>query len=417
MKKKRINCFITGCLFSLTGFAQTDGYRFTAEIEKVNESGFYNILFTPALKAHLKKDYSDLRIINTAGKWVPHLLRYPKGEQTNHNVLYDLQIVKQKEDLVSSEIIVKALAGPLSNFTILTRNTDVERFGILTGSDDSTSWFVINDSVLIKPVASTPNESKFSFHFRPNTYRFYKLTILNKGKAPYAIKAATTEAAAFEEGSNQSLLMPVKNPAPTIVQQDSATTSYIKVSQKEGYHVDEVELSLSGSHFFNRDVRLFIPAPGREMNLLAGNLIASFVISSNNSLRFSVPVFKEPTFYIAIDNEDNLPLKVEAVTTYSKNHIATVYLEKNNRYAMIMGNETATIPRYDLQAGDIDVKKILPVVATGKVSLLPVKEPAAAAWYNNKWTLWIFIAAAASILCFFTFRLIKEMGGKKEPLT
>jgi len=416
MKKKRINSLLVFTLVTLACFAQTNGYRFKAVIEPVKEPGFYNILLTPALNAHLKTDYSDFRIINGAGKWVPHLLRYPKAELTNESVLWNLEIVKNLGNANSSELIIKTPGQSLSNITFITRNTSVQRFGSLTGSDDSINWYIINDSVLISPAISAPGDSEFSLNFRPNTYHFYKLSIANKGKAPYAIKAAATNAAAMEPGANQSLLLPIQNPAANISHQDSAKTTYIRVVQNAGFHVDEIELKLSGPKYFNRNIQIYIPAAENIKNVFTRKSIAALAISSNSSLRFPVPVFSDSIFYLAISNEDNLPLTVEAVNTYCGMHVATVYMEKNFRYNIIMGNAGATLPRYDLKQDDIDVNKLLPLVSTGNITMLGDKLPGTNAWYNNKWMLWLFIGAAAAVLCMFTFRLIKDIGKTKPPL-
>jgi len=79
MKIKRHSLLLI-CLFTwLHSITQVTGYHYQAAIERIKESGFYNIVLSPAINAHLKIDYSYLRIANDSGKWVPHLLRMPNG--------------------------------------------------------------------------------------------------------------------------------------------------------------------------------------------------------------------------------------------------------------------------------------------------------------------------------------------------
>ncbi len=417
MKKRKISCLLVFSLVTFACFAQTDGYRFKTEIEAVKQSGFYNVLLTPELNSHLKTDYSDFRIITSEGKWVPHLLRYPKTERTHHSVLWDFEITKNLGDTHSSEVIIKTSGQALSNITFIIRNTDVQRFGSLTGSDDSIHWFIINDSILISPAGSTPGESKFSLKFPSNTYPFYKLSISNKGTAPYAVKAAATEAAAYDPDHNEDLMLPIQNPPANITQKDSAKTTYIQVRQNAGFHIDEIELKFGGPQYFNRNAQVYLPDSENKKKVFSTEPIANLVISSNSSQRFQVPVFNDSVFYLAINNDDNLPLLVKAVNTYCSKHVATVYLEKEDRYNIIMGNAGASLPSYDLKPDDVDVRKHLPFVSIGNIRMLSDKKPATTAWYNNKRTLWLSILAAAAILCFFTFRLIGDLGKTKDPLS
>ena len=414
MKKKRINIFLISLLLATNGFSQTKGYRFTATVNTVTDDGFYNILITPEINAHLKTDYTDLRIINSTGKWVPHLLRYPNAEKSSSTVLWDLGIVRNSGNASSTEVVVGPLTQPLSNITFSMRNSRAERFGTLTGSDDSTRWFMISDSVLIRPVLFTPQESRFSFEFRPTTYKFYKLTIDNRGKAPYAMKDAYNLARAERQDSNSLMWQPILNPPPVFSQRDSAQTSYIKVTQQAKFHVDGIELKVGGAAYYNRQVQLYIDAAGSKTRASSRIILSTFTISNNGSLRFTVPVLNNSVFYLAIFNGDNLPLKVQAVNTYYRKWVATVYLEKTNSYNIIMDNAAAVTPSYDLELADVTKSESLRFAATGSVTRLPEPAGKNVEWYRSKWLLWSLIIASAALLSFFTFRLTKDLGAEKE---
>jgi hypothetical protein len=88
---------------------------------------FYNILITLEINARLKIDHTDLRIINSTGKWVPHLLRYPNGEQSSTNVLWDLRIVRNSGNAISTEeVTVGAACSAIINIT----------FNVIIGAED-----------------------------------------------------------------------------------------------------------------------------------------------------------------------------------------------------------------------------------------------------------------------------------------
>ena len=99
MKKKLFNLLLFFLMLQFVD-GQTMGYHYQSAIDSIKDDGFYNIVLTPAINAHLKTDYSDLRIVNDSGKWVPHLLRAPNTEYTNDAVLWDLKIIK-KENFIN----------------------------------------------------------------------------------------------------------------------------------------------------------------------------------------------------------------------------------------------------------------------------------------------------------------------------
>ena len=149
--KKRWSSIFLFCLINICCAAQTAGYKFYSLLDSVKTSGFYNIEITPTLSAHLKTDYSDLRIVNDSGKWVPHVMHFPERE-INYDVLtMDLKFTKIENANVSTTLIIENGKDIISNLGLIIKNTAAERFCSLSGSDDKKNWFVINDSILVNP--------------------------------------------------------------------------------------------------------------------------------------------------------------------------------------------------------------------------------------------------------------------------
>ena len=171
MKKKLFSLLLLFAGFLIKTDGQTEGWHYQASIDSVKESGFYNLFLTPQINANLKTDYSDLRIINESGKWVPHLLRHLTGEHIDDMVILDLQIVKKETNTPITEIIVKNNDSVISNLVLFLNNTVAERFCSVSGSYDQKSWFTINDSILIKPENSFEKDNSiFYINFPPSGY-------------------------------------------------------------------------------------------------------------------------------------------------------------------------------------------------------------------------------------------------------
>ena len=414
MKKKLDKLIVLFLLGSLSAAAQTAGYNYEAPITAVDSSGFYNIVLTPEMNAHLKADYSDLRIVNDSGKWVPHLVRNLNTEFTDDFVVWDLKTVKKENSSKATELIVSGKDSITSNLVLYLGNTAAERFCSLSGSNDLNSWFTINDSILINPASdSKKTETFFDINFPPCNYKFFRLQINNRDKEPYNITHVGTRGVVSAAAKFGRYPL-VENPACVISQKDSSKISIIKVEQAAAYHFETVSVKISGVKYFKREAYLFIPISLNHSFNNPGQLTGNFTLSNNSTLQFRFPLNKVKTFYIIIHNDDNLPLKVEEVKTFTNYRVATVYLEKSKQYKLLLDNAATTAPQYDLNIKDISEEEIVPSATVGKI--VSIQKPAAIEQLkdNPQKIIWIVITLAAVVLGFFTYRLITDMNKSKS---
>ncbi len=411
MKKKWINLLlfvlITNCCA-----AQTSGFKFYCKLDSVKPAGFYNIELTPELSAHLKTDYSDLRIVNEAGKWIPHVLHAPAYERTDTGLIMEMKYSITENSGVNTVLIIESGQKISNNFGVIITNTAAERFCTLSGSNDKKSWFVINDSVLLSPVpAENATENISRINFPPNSYRSYKVIIHNNNKDPFNIKGVVEYTTAPEITNPLKKL--IENPVASIQQKDSGKISYIKISQQLTYQFDNISLQLSGVKYYNRKVDLYIPYAENHSFSNPGQLLQSFTVSNNSTLQFKLLHTKAAVYYLLINNEDNLPLTVKEVKTAISNHYITAYLEKGNNYKLILNNEAAVMPNYDLAKLNSKMPDSISFLQVGKITPAEENKLITTPAKNNKWILWVSIAAALLILLFFTYKMFKEVEKRK----
>jgi len=411
MKKNWINILLFGLIY-FNAAAQTDGYKFYSPLDSVQTPGFYNIEITPELSAHLKTDYSDIRIVNGEGKWIPHILHAPADERAIDAVSWDLKYAIVENSKVNTVVIIDNGKNISSNIGLIITNTAAERFCTLSGSNDRSNWFTINDSILLNPVASdSATQTTFSINFPSNNYSFYKLAIHNNNKYPFNIKGVV------KKGSATSWHGPVNkladNPSTSVLQKDSGKISYIKITQQQPYQFDHISLQLSGIKYYNRKVDLYVPGTDKSSFANPGQRLQSFTVSNNSTLQYGIPLTKSAVFYLLINNEDNLPLTVAGVKTACSNHYITTYLENGGSYRLIMDNENAAMPVYDLLKLNSKIPDSISFLHFGKTAAFAENKPAVTAAKNNKWMLWFAIAAALVILLFFTYRMLKEVDKRK----
>ena len=409
MKKKWIDLLLL-IIVPAAAFAQTGGYKFYGNLDSIKTSGLYNIDITPGLHAHIKTDYSDIRIVNDSGKWVPHILHVPFYDITGPAVTYDLNFSILENAAGNSELVIESRKEIMSNFSLLISNTAAERFCTLSGSNDKKNWYVINDSILLHPLAGDKaTENHLPILFPASSYAFYKIVIHNKNKDPFHIKAVVENVVI-----TSSLKKLVDNPPPQLQQKDSGKISYIKVTQQQAYQFDHISLQLSGVKYYSRQVELYVPQVGEGDFSNPGSLLHAFTVSNNSTLEFRLPLTKARVFYLLIRNEDNLPLKLTRVRTSSGNHYITAYLEEGNKYRLIVDNEDAVLPNYDLSALTMATPDSMGYLAVGKLTAFSTPLTSTGKANNNTWILWAAIAAALLILLFFTFKMMREVDKRKQ---
>jgi len=368
INKKLIN-FLFFFSVSLPTFAQKDGYKFYTNLDSIKKSGFYNIVLSPAINAKLKTDYSDVRIINNANKWVPHVFHSPVNEISRNAIQFNLKFSLQESNKTKTTIIINA-TKPINNIELLIKNTSVQKFCTLSGSNDNNNWFIISDSILLNPIPSEKSTvSNLKINFVESNYTNFKLVIYNRNKDPYNVLAILQNATTIGFFNN-FIDSSWRNPVTTLVQKDSGKFSYIKINQQKTFHFNEINIKAEGIKYYNRNVDLYISDNKTNSFTIPGRFIQSFSIANNSKLELKLPTQNAPTFYLTIHNEDNPALQINEVNTILSYRYITAYLEKDNDYKLIMGNEQATLPNYDITKDYPNVKDSVTLVNTGKIFLL-----------------------------------------------
>lgn len=415
---KRVINSIVLLLLGICCNAQTEGFAYKASLDSVKESGFYNIEMLPPISVHCQTDYSDIRIVNGQGKWVPHLLRIPANEGASHSILMEMPFVSKTSSETAVTCVVKNSEPQISSIEILMKNTTAQRVCRISGSMDGNEWFIINDSIMLQEVSVTEGDkTSCRLNFPPSAYPYFKIVINSKRTDP--VNVLLVSAAVFPQvGAKNIALLEriVDNPNSTFVQKDSAKASYIQVTQPDAYPFEWIALQVSGVKYFNRKADVYIPDAKEHSFAKPGRLLQSITISNNSTLQFYLPQVKSKVFYLVVHNDDNLPLQLVSVKTALCYRVLSTYLEKGEHYHLLMGNPQAVAPVYDLVQLKGKLPLTIPVLSTvGAVTETGATKDASAIVPkgNNRYLLWGSIALALLALLYFTAKLLKEVNKQK----
>ncbi len=411
MKKKLINLLLFSILF-ISVKAQTEGYSYYSTIDSVKTSGFYNIVLAPPINAHLKTDYSDVRIIDNKNKWVPHIFHSPLNELSREVVMLDLKFTIPESNKINTVILMEA-AQPLNNINIFIKNTEVQKFCTLSGSNDKQNWFVISDSILLAPHPTEKNtESNLKIDFPRSNYSNLKLVINNRNKDPFDVIGISTNTIATDflfTNFSDSLL---QNQPTVLLQKNSGKNSYIRIIQQQKFHFNKMNINAEGLKYFSRQADLYVAENNNNSFSNPGKFIQSFTISNNSALLFNLPLLNADTFYLVIHNEDNPPLKISKVGTSVSYRYITAYLENDKGYKLILDNAAAVLPNYDITKDYPTTKDSVSILGIGNIIAFENKEKAKNKTSNKQWLIWLAIITALCLLLIFTKTMLKEVNKK-----
>ena len=406
LKKNKISLL----LLLLPGVVFSQQFKYKCGIDAPDTTGFYSIAITPEISSHTQIDLRDLRIADSNGKWIPHLIRTGDAENKLPEESIDLKILSIEHQSRESIVIVENSARRfLNNFFIRLKNAAAERMSSLSGSDDDKKWFIISDSILLsQPLAYIRDENVKQINFPSTQYQYFKLTIRNNGKDPLNLLAIKSVA----QGANYKI-NPLENPLPLIKQVDSANWTMLQVTNNEPYQVDQLAFEASRPALYERAARVFLQKSDGIVRTWEQLPVWSIEISSAHKFDHPFPLVKAKEFYIVISNEDNPPLEITSVRTFQPQRELVVYLEKGKTYELMLSDSNAAEPNYDLKEFAAKIPKDPQVLGTKDlVSISTVASITAET--PGTWWIWITIVGVIFILAYLTWQLTREMRRKNK---
>jgi hypothetical protein len=394
--------FNTSVLISFLFCASTAAQHFSvkARLDTVTRSGFYSIAVTPQLSSYVETGFSDLRITDDKGKIVPYLLRTASPSFSTQDYA-KLPIVKNElADSGRTVLILQNIAQQkISNIALLLRNAAVTRTATISGSDDLTQWFTIDEDIYFQKTFATDSDRYIqTIQFPASSYKYLKIAIDNRKNNPLNI----IEAGIYTNVVSAAAQSYINNPAPAFYQTDSSdNNSYLHITQHAPYHIERMRLSIKAPRFFKRDI-----------DVITSNGISSFELISGKEQFFELPSFNDTGFLIKIYNGDNPAVQVESVLTQQENLQMVAYLEGDKNYSLLMHDPAAQKPVYDLKQFQDSIGYTIPALRLTRFEQVNAAQSGQAG-ISKKW-IWPVIIIMLAVLAFFTVRLTREVG-KRNP--
>ncbi|SFW60894.1 hypothetical protein [Chitinophaga sancti] len=373
--------------------AVSKDFSWQAVTDKVQRSGFYNILLDPKLMACSETaDYTDFRIYQDLKTEVPYLFK-KEILHTDIAGIRSFTVIENKPVIhgTSSFIFSNETGHPVDYVTLSVKNTWTSKFMNVTGSNDLKKWYGLVPEFSFDP-------SRPQINLPLTDYKYIRLLINDSLEAPLNI----TGAGQYYNEQKSTSPLSVFCSGMTISNANKTTT--IKLAFAHQYVIDNLSFNITA------------PALYKRQAWVNGE---SFTLSSGQANEIALQqAVKTDTLVIRIDNQDNPPLKIQDVNAWQVPRYLTAYLEEGKSYLILTGNPGLAAPNYDLSFFADSLNRELPRIVVANEQMKHINKPASVAekgftLFTSKLWIWIAIIGIIALLGFMAFRMLRDMQEKK----
>ncbi len=437
MKKVKWNFLLLAGLFflALKNPITAQTYRWEAQMaDSVLKEGFYNIVLLPEIGAKLKTDFSDIRILDSENYEVPYIQKTEEPYFTETRFKEYPVVSKEITENCCTKLTIKNPGKKsINNICLMLKNSDAVKVTRMAGSDDGVNWFGVQRyDVFYNRYSETDTKVVNYINFPLTDYLYYRFEIIDRGywdeerwaywyADRWSYPVNILKVGYYESNLKEGKYLNVS--APSFEQADSnkQKRTFIKINFDDNYAVNRIRFALKGPRYYKRMAILAKKIKASKRSAEYFEPISSFELNSYSLNEFDLSNFREKECYLIIDNDDNRPLKLNAIEVWQLTHYLKTYLEKGKRYKLVYGDSLASMPVYDLRHFVDSIPNILPTLPvntlgektlnSNQIKKEPVKETR---WFENKLFIWIAIGVVALFLFFMSWKMLGEMKKGKE---
>lgn len=422
-KKKRIAaclCLLAGVLCGMEAFAG-NGYRYTAGLPPVTESGFYAVELPGSIRGAARPDLADVRILDSRNKETAYLVRRCQTPVAGK----PFECYPVQTDYLPSRTEIRIEAGnrALSSFILEVKNTAVNKTASLRGSNDLQQWYAVKEGF---PLRGLYDESQttagFEIGFPLSDYRYYLLTIDDSLSAPLnVIRVGQPASAPYSRPG----LLEVKPSALSVNEKGKETEVILSFPYR--YDFSEIVFYVSAPRFFSREIVFYIPSVATPANsrkpflqrreARSAQPYRSYVNALLESDGEGVAALDwsqyTDTLDMRIRNGDDRPLRIDSIKTYIDRLYLAAYLEAGETYRLAYGNEEAESPVYDLSFRSHvpdSLPRLMPAVTSAGSACDGVMPGKPAVWlpFLRTYGVWIIIVLVIVQILWLVKKMIKQ---------
>lgn len=410
MKRIFNSCLILALVLLCHGsWGQTNRYQFKRELSGVSDS-WHRLVLPSDLFGRAKEDFSDLRIIglrtNRDTVVVPYLLQVLEEEKQRQEVAFKLLNQSRQGNRYFFTLEVPALEE-INRIELSFQEKNFDRKIVLEGSQGMENWFTILEDYRIVSISNPSTTYAFStLHFSRSDYRYYRISF----SADQEPVLTTAKVVSEKIKPGQYRTYPLQ--AITEQEEKKRKETVVDVSLVGKVPVSYIHLAVQDTVDYYRPVKIQYLADSAETAKgwrYYYKTVMADVLSSLEDGAFYFPNTLSSKWRILIDNQDNAPLRIEAVTVKGNVYELIARFPEAETYYLLYGNETAIRPVYDLEnfkeriPADLKALQLGEEQQIGQGSLVQ----ASPLFQDQRW-LWAVIIIMILLLGWFSVKMIRK---------
>jgi hypothetical protein len=337
-------------LFPATSFGQLDTYGFQRELLQVRTNGYHEVRLPLDLLTRLNDDLADVRLYQLSGYdsvpavEIPFLME--RKEQVRAYEERQLSMINEATRKDFSQIILrKEEEGEINRIEleIEPRNFDVQ--ASLEGSDNRLKWLMIEDDIRLLGISNQDVTYQHArLNFSPSDYRFFRIRLSDPS---VQVSKASLRYWRETEGEYQ----PYEIKDWQVSNNTSEKTTEIQVELAGRYPVSRLQFQIASKRDYFRPARITYVKQRVETEEGSRDIwrdLADMTLSSMEEAEVYAPLQFTDAIKVVIQNQDNLPLDIQAVQLSGPAFHLIAELEREAQYVLAYDKASASVPRYDL---------------------------------------------------------------------
>lgn len=388
--------------FTIGAWAQK---TWTADIEPVTLSGYYNIELDQHLVGGASSNFSDLRILTTkdggVATEVPYFVRSVSPvEATNEFETYKLKENSVKDSL-NVIVVDNSVKEMIDRFYVVYKNADVKIDMAIRGSDNLKQWYVVKKKGSASNFGSSQGtDAVLILDLPKGDYKYYEIALSNDQQSPLDVRFVGKMNSSSIYGQFVEL-----NVGQFVQKEDKENHTILSFPQlTDAYKISKLEIAVDDKVVYLRNAEI--------RDSLTYNR-SSIRLSSKSDNTFFLDDFKmQNSTTINIDNRDNPPLKVTSVRVYGLKRFICAHLDSEKKYSIAIDAGKYTFPSYDIQQFKNDLAVDLMEVATNNVKSEKIEIEANVRermFIEEPIVLWSVIIGLGLFLTFICVKMVKKM--------
>jgi hypothetical protein len=411
MGSSRILVVACGLLSGLLTYAQP---QWSALLAPVERDGYYTIVLSPEVVGRSREDLSDLRLLDASGKEVAYLMeREPAMYESSWIRSYRLLRNERVKRTTIIEMEADSLAT-VDELLVRVRNARVSKRARITGSDDRSDWYMIQDECLAVGEGDGATSVLRFVDLPLSDYRYYRIVLDDSLSAPVQVLDLGHSARARSEGR----YIPIDGLSFT--RTEDRSTTRIALHGGSPFSADRIVFDIRSDVPFQRQARFArhvsytVRENKRDVTRTSEEQLSDFTLTRTSRGRVQAPGASVDTLFMLIYNGSDRPLDITGLRAFRLEERMIAKLKAGAHYTITTADAKANTARYDIAHFRDSLPPSIGVLNIPAMTARPVEQATGPSIAPSMKWVWAAIIGIGAIIAFSAVRLLRRSSTTSE---